>query len=43
MAASVAGAARVLAEAVILAMCGDDTHDGGPKLSKYPGYTEVSV
>ena len=43
MAASVAGAARVLAEAVIFAKCGGETHDGGPKLSEYPGCTEVSV
>ena len=43
MAASVAGAARVLAESVMLVICGGDTHDGGPKLSEYPGCTEVSV
>ena len=42
MAASVAGAPRVLAE-IMLPVCGGDTHDGGPKLSEYPGCTEVSV
>ena len=43
MAASIAGAVSVLAEAVIFAICGGETDAGGPKLSAYPGCTEVSV
>ena len=43
MAASVAGAASVLAAVIPAVWRGGETHAGGPSLSEYPACTAVSV